>query len=90
MDIGTQHVAECSVNALVALDQRQSGEFRGDDTDAKMAAAVAGAFMACVAVTFVLDVELLRRKRILQAGANALDAVAHGSTRRNGRTLTSR
>ena len=90
MDIGAHHFCERGVHALVAFYQRHSGKFGGDDSHAKVAAPVARAFVPGMPVALVLDVELQGPQCLFQAGANALDPVAHGRLLRNGRTETSR
>ncbi len=90
VDIGAHHFAERGIDALMTLDQRHSGEFGRDDTHAKVPAPVARAFVACMAVAVVLDIELHGPQCLFEAGANALEPAAHGKVLRNGRTETSR
>lgn len=70
------------------------GECAADDADMEMATSVARTGVTDVTMAVVADVELIRRQRGPQRGADPLDAagsgLAHGSTGRNGRTLTSR
>ena len=90
MDIGTHHVTQRGIYALVALYQRHSGEFGRDNSHAKVAAPIARAFVSGMPMALVLDVELHWPQCLFQAGANALEPVAHGRVLRNGRTETSR
>jgi len=90
MDIGAQQIAERRVDALVPPDQRLAGELGGDDVHAKMAASVTRTFVPRMPMTFIVDLQLERMQRLLQARADALDATVHGSVFRNGRTATSR
>lgn len=75
-------------------DSTLSGECATDDADMEMATPVTRTGVADVTMTVVADLELGRRQRSRQRGADPLDAAggsfAHGSTGRNGRTLTSR
>jgi len=90
VDIRAHQLAERGIDALMALDQRHPGKFGGDYAHAKVSTPIARTFVACVPVALVLDVELHRLQRLVQAGANALEPVAHGKVLRNGRTETSR
>jgi len=90
MDIGAHHFSQRGIYALVTLYQRHSGEFRRDNSHAKVAAPVARAFVPGMPVALVLDVELQWPQGLFQAGANAREPVAHGRVLRNARTETSR
>jgi len=90
MDVGLHERAEGGIDALVALDQWQAGERRGDNAHPEVATAVACTGMASVKVAFILDQQLLRRQHAFECGPDKVDTGAHGSTFLNGRTTTSR
>jgi len=58
VDVGAHHLPERGIHALMALDQRHAGEFRSDDTHAKVSAPIARAFVTGMPMALVFDIEL--------------------------------
>ena len=87
MDIGLHQLAQGLVDPAMPRQWQQAGESFAGDIQRVMAAAVAGTFMAGMAMAFVEQFQLRGLKR-RQRRKNPLAAIAHGSTGLNGRTST--
>src|SRR5690606_9918721 len=77
------------VDHPVAGDDALAAKALGDDGQREVAASVPGARMAGVQVALVDEIDRLRFEGPFEDGADVLETVAHGSTLRNGFTVTS-
>jgi hypothetical protein len=73
VDVGLHQVAERFVDAAMPLQQRLACEGAGHDLDTKMAPARGGAGVPRMLVAFIVDHEMLRRKRLLERRADPVD-----------------
>lgn len=88
MDIGLHQIAERRIHDTMTGERRLPLERGADHLDAKMTATIARTGVTNVAMAFVLDDQLGGRECREQACADLSDAIAQGSTLRNGRTST--
>ena len=89
MDVGLQHVAERGIHGTMPCQWRHAIECRADDSHLEVPAAITGTGMAGMTVAVVADIQFVWREGVLQQVANPLHAFGgHGSTARNGRTVT--
>lgn len=88
MDVGLHQIAQRRIHGAMPRERRLPLERGADDLNAKMPAAIARTGVTDVAVAFVLDDQLGGRECHKQPRADLPDAIAQGSTLRNGRTST--
>ena len=88
MDLGLHQISKCRVHSAMADERRLPLEYCADQVYAKVTAAVARTVVSDVAIAFILDDQLHRRECREQTRADLPDAIAQGSTLRNGRTST--